>query len=1302
MRKPLSANGSRDLLSDLCYLVSERAPVEAAIPAQFSEAEEEIEEEYRRGQRAATKKYEQEKAETEKEYESARRQIEEQFATDHGTVQAEYDEARAAAVAEFEEGEKEAKHELQEDQWEATTISEAAKGGSNLSVQDLKAQMDARWEELLTIRKQAAELMQRRGQWGDFPPVQVPSQPLKGNPMGQLNESAAEADRQFRKLADQKLPLLFEGVRPLGLVLALWGATVYPSKVATGGWDNWYWVAISGASAGIVAAIFGTWLYRFSERRSRTAFLELWQTLVGVGLDNPRSLAVAKAACERLYAKIAARHGEELKRANATFAAATEKATRRRDEALQKAADKYPPIIAALTTRRDNRLREADAKYSNLLQEIEARYKTERDRLQREFSRDKQENEQRRQGRWGEMAEQWQTGIERFQSSLAAMNETCDRMFPDWNKPEWSNWTAAAEIPSAIRFGKHEVKLEQLEGGIPEDGRLRPERSEFVVPAMLPFPERSSLLLRARGEGRDRAVNVIQAAMLRLLTSMPPGKVRYTIIDPVGLGENFSAFMHLADYDEQLVASRIWTDNAHIEQRLGDMTGHMENVIQVYLRNEFQSIQEYNEFAGEMAEAYRILVVANFPANFTETATQRLKSIMASGARCGVFTLLSVDTSLRMPRHFNVADLEPYSLALKWKEGRFIWHHDDYGELPLEFTEPPVAEKFTDIVRSVGSQVKDASRVEVPFETVVPEDGQWWTSNSSEGIDVPLGRAGAMKLQHLNLGKGTSQHVLISGKTGSGKSTMLHALVTNLAIRYSPDEVEVYLVDFKKGVEFKAYASKDLPHARVIAIESEREFGLSVLERLDLELKRRGDQFRKLGVQDVRGFRALKPEAVLPRVLLIIDEFQELFVEDDRISQDAALLLDRLVRQGRAFGIHVLLGSQTLGGAYSLARSTIGQMAVRIALQCSESDAHLILSEDNTAARLLTRPGEAIYNDANGLYEGNHPFQVVWLSDVQRDGYLDRMQELARARNCQVPPAIVFEGNVAADAADNPLLQEQLSQPSWPENLPIVRAWVGAAVAIKDPTMVQFLRQSGNNLLITGHREEAAIGVLATCLVSLAAQHAPSNSKTQFYILDGTRPDAPEVGFWNRLPPVLPHTTRVASPRDVPEVIAEIDAEVTRREQESDEVAAAIYLIIYNLGRFRDLRRDESDFGFSSSFDDDKPASTANQFTHILREGPAFGVHALIWCDTYNNVSRVLDRPGLRDVELRVLFHMNPSDSSNLTDSPAAARLGIHRALLYDESQGALEKFRPYGLPGEQWLNSVKERLFGRVEAKQA
>ncbi len=565
---------------------------------------------------------------------------------------------------------------------------------------------------------------------------------------------------------------------------------------------------------------------------------------------------------------------------------------RRKEHELQQAEAVYPPRLAELAVVRDRSLQETDEKYPRLRAELDARFAAEAQRLHADHARAIQENEDRWQRKWTDMTERWFTGIELFRAGVDEIDRTCRDLFPDWHTSDWSRWSMPTAIPRAIWLGSGKLELTRIDKGMPADEKLRPAQTEFVLPALLPFPQHSLLLWKANGPGLAKAVEAMQAVMLRLLTAMPPGKVRFTIIDPVGLGENFSAFMHLADYDEQLVANRIWTDSAHIEGRLADLTKHMENVIQVYLRKEFPSIQEYNAFAGELAEPYRVLVVANFPANFSEVAAQRLKSIISSGARCGVFVLLSVDTKLPLSRHFHLPDLEPDALVLRWDQTQFVWEHPEYGPLPLEFglvrRRPSYSARLS---ARWATRRRTRAASKCPSASIIPAEAEWWSADSRGGIDVPLGMAGAMKLQHLDLGQGTSQHVLISGKTGSGKSTLLHVLITNLALRYSPDEVELYLVDFKKGVEFKAYARSALPHARVIAIESEREFGLSVLQRLDAEMRTRGDMFRKQGVQDLKSFRAEQPDVRLPRVLLIIDEFQELFVEDDRIAQESALLL---------------------------------------------------------------------------------------------------------------------------------------------------------------------------------------------------------------------------------------------------------------------------------------------------------------------------------------------------------------------------------------------------------------------------
>lgn len=1103
---------------------------------------------------------------------------------------------------------------------------------------------------------------------------------------------------------------------------------------------DWFWIAVGTGSAASLVGMF--LLHLFAGQRVLPDYEQLEQLTINAQEALSRWTVVARNELGAQQEELARQHEARERNRERGIAHADERLAKRISAAEQcherdrhAAMTVYPARLAELQHGKAEQLQQVEKASEAARHEILLRREHDFRQLQAEFDQRIGAIRARYQADWGQLIRDWKAGLTAIATASDALCDVARRHCPRWSTV-LGGWLESRMQPvvdggpaleSVLSIGRVVVDLAEISGGLSTDPRLGAERSRFEFPVWLTPANRPSLVVRARGELRRRATDLLQTAMLRFLTTLPPGQVRFTIVDPVGLGANFASFMHLSDIDEQLVTSRIWTEPAHIEKRLADLTEHMETVLQTYLRNEYSSLDDYNREAGEVAEPYRIVTIANFPANFTEVALRRLVSIAQGGVKCGVFVLLSVDESLDLPRGFSLADLEQHAVVLgppsetpatarenvldvlEMSSTRVVGQNSRagqerspdlrlvdrvLGDWPLEFDSPPTAEEFGDLVRRAGNLARATRRVEVPFERVMPPKDGFWTSSSRSGLDIPMGRAGATKLQHLKLGKGTSQHVLIAGKTGSGKSSLLHALITNAALHYSPDEVEFYLIDFKKGVEFKAYATHRLPHARVIAIESDREFGVSVLQRLDVMLKERGELFRLAGVQDLTGFREARPETPMPRALLIIDEFQEFFVEDDVLSQSAALLLDRLVRQGRAFGIHVLLGSQTLAGAYSLARSTLGQIAVRIALQCSETDAHLILSEDNTAARLLSRPGEAIYNDANGLIEGNHHFQVVWLDDSQRETYLDWMQPwadeyqrrlgLTSVEEPRWPAAIVFEGNLPANVTLNVPFLSAVAQLAGPrrdtfDSVAQRRCWVGESVALTGAAELLFGPREGGPVLIVGRDEDLALGILSNMVIALAGQGPPP----RFLILDGSLGDSVPARTWRALSRWIP-TVSVVNPRDAAGALKELAESLPSRNESS---AAPVFIVVFDQARFRDLRRSDDEFGGFEGFNKSREATPAQLFAEIVKEGSSSGVFPLVWCDAYATVQRFLGRDLLNRFETRILLPMNANDSSNLIDSPSAGRLGPNRALLYRADMGTVDKFRPYQAPSPGWID---------------
>jgi ABC-type multidrug transport system fused ATPase/permease subunit len=1104
-------------------------------------------------------------------------------------------------------------------------------------------------KELDTIADDAQKLIRRFRQPASGSWRHEQEQPV---PASASEDTMEAARKRFASLRRLIVPRLFKGFNPFVLaLLAVGGAAAWRMSQ-----NAWAWSPQATNTALLAGGIFvgaAILLYVVALARVRPVARHLQEDLAAARAALASARNEAKGEREAGIDELRHKRERDVVKAKDKYNPILDEIGTRREQHVSRIHEKYPALIKELETKRVTELKEAEETHDTKKREIVELHETTHRQARERHDLLTRELRERHEQAWQHLIEQWTEGSTRIQRTFDEAIRMSAELFPPWDDPQWQGWDPPMDFAPAIRFGELKVEAAKLPGGVPVDQRLQiPWPEVFGLPAAIAFPDRCSLLLETGDEGGADAVAVLQTVMFRLLTTLPPGKVRFTIMDPVGLGQNFAGFMHLADSLESLVTDRIWTEPRHIEQRLTDITDHMENVIQKYLRNEYETIAQYNEQAGEIAEPYRFLVIADFPGNFSDSAAKRLASIIASGSRCGVYTLIGMDRRQPLPRGVELADLRRDAIILSHDDGQFVWKDEDFESLPLSVDPPPEPDFMIEKIRQVGEAARDASRVEVPFDIVTPSTGERWTGDASSELRVPLGRLGAKSLQHVSLGRGTSQHMLIAGKTGSGKSTLLHVLITNIALWFRPDEVELYLVDFKKGVEFKAYATHELPHARAVAIESDREFGLSILQRLDQELKRRGAMYRDLGVQDLAGFRRSRPDEPMPRILLIIDEFQEFFT------------------------------------------STMGQMAVRIALQCSEADSYLILSEDNSAARLLARPGEAIYNDASGRVEGNSPFQIVWLNDSVRDEALQDVSAMATAASYRPPTQqIVFEGNAASDVRSNRGLQELLDREHGEPSVPAVAAWLGDAVAIKDPTSAVFRRQSGSNLLLVGQREEAALASLAVGVLSAAARHRPGAGNgvagKTFYLLDGLPADSPHAGLVDRLAEVLGPSARVVGRRDLDEVLQTILDEVTRRDEQGVQDPPSVYLCIFGLQRYRDLRQSE-DFSFGS---DDKPPSPDKLFSQILRDGPPVGVHSLIWCDTATNVDRAFDRQTMREFDMRVVFQMSPSDSTNLIDSPAANKLGMRHALFYSEEKGVLEKFRPYGMLDEEWLKHVSTRL---------
>lgn len=495
------------------------------------------------------------------------------------------------------------------------------------------------------------------------------------------------------------------------------------------------------------------------------------------------------------------------------------------------------------------------------------------------------------------------------------------------------------------------------------------------------------------------SIHFVQWLLQQALEGTAPGQLHISAYDAAltGLTAPLDA---INSGGEKLL--RVLQDERELLQHLEFLKTHIQGVHSL-VRGQTETLTQFRNHTNYPVEGYKLTVIACDVTLLSDEVLNTLAVLLKAGPAMGTTFII----------HSLTVGVNPFLMAMCDKVTV------KNGQVSIEDQAAPGWRRSSalELQRSAAAVAHVLSKQELaPIAMAEVQDMDTAASRSSaDGLTFCLGRFGLGPVE-ITVGDELNQrhNILITGAVGQGKSNLISVMVHSLCQRYSPDELELYLLDFKEGVTLQALAygpeGSFLPHARVLGLEADRLFALNVFEHLFRVYKDRMRTFKENGVVSLREYRHLGK--VMPRVLLIVDEFQMMFSDSDRISDAIAGYLIKAVRLFRACGLHVVLASQTIGGNTSLMGSSgeglFGQVPIRIALKNSLSESHATLGVKNDAAAHL-RSREAIVNLDYGSPDANRKVNVAFADERV---LAPLRHQWWRNGNGRMPRPFVFAGGV--------------------------------------------------------------------------------------------------------------------------------------------------------------------------------------------------------------------------------------------------------------------------------------------------
>lgn len=615
--------------------------------------------------------------------------------------------------------------------------------------------------------------------------------------------------------------------------------------------------------------------------------------------------------------------------------------------------------------------------------------------------------------------------------------------------------------------------------------------------------ENRSLILTDYGEkgNKEAGREVLETLIFENIMSVPAGDFTFTLCSASGMIDEYGKLSHFISRFPQISGGKIITEKEKIRETLNQYVALMNEIIQNKLID-YESLEEFNIKNSNQKIPYRSLCITGFPAGFDDQMLEQVSILLNQGYKAGIqVVILYEDQYYQEGRNESwMRTIMSSDQQLIWRN--FSWQNAMYNVIFLEFFKIPYGSLQYNLFDEFERQYEKETNKVLELTDLIKEENKF-SSYSGEMLRIPIGINEKGEIQYLEMGdpvaNGTSHYAIIAGPTGSGKSTLLHTIIMGALQSYTEKELQLYMMDFKEGNEFKIYEGRRIPHIKCIALDAMQDFGESILNKLWEILEERNEKFAEASrngkeIKDIAEYR--KAGYDMPRILVIIDEFQVLFDRDQnkKVADRCASRMSDFISRARVYGIHFIFATQTMhkifeGGA-SISKSTLEEMHIRIGLQCQPREIELVFGAANyneCMKRRSDRKGSAIYLE-NDIVSKPVGMQVAYTEPEKQRKILAEIEKYFQHVPCE--KMIVFRGNSEPVFNDDVIKEKRDAQDA---------IYLGEPISITDDVKITVSKKRRMNLLCVGENQE----LLDRILLLWVHQATKIHNNTKVYLMDG-------------------------------------------------------------------------------------------------------------------------------------------------------------------------------------------------------